>query len=324
MASSRKWTEDQLRSAVAESASIAQVMRAIGLVPAGGSYRTVTRYIAALNLDTSHFTGQAWIRKHLGPPSAPGRKICGRCRREKSLDDFHRRGGGRHQSVCKICKSDLDRNRKDLCLCGRPKSMNRRQCSACRYENVPDPRYEISDAEVAWVAGILEGEGCWTVSRSTQGRWWVAVRMTDEDVILKLQHLTGVGRISPARGRPQHKMAWAWQVSVQPHREWLTLKVWPWLGVRRRVRIRELWPEVEHASQAFSGDVPAKLVSGVNSPVGLQAPVAQRKSGRLLSERLGYRNSLGARASTSNRQSGLSTAPKAARLRVLSTPASPT
>jgi hypothetical protein len=127
----------------------------------------------------------------------------------------------------------------------------------CRYDDVALPRTMISTAETAWVAGILEGEGCWTVSRSTQGRWWVAVRMTDEDVILKLQRLTGVGRISPARGRPEHKMAWAWQVSVQSHREWLTLKVWPWLGMRRRARIRELWPEVEHASQAFSGDASA-------------------------------------------------------------------
>ncbi len=42
-------------------------------------------------------------------------------------------------------------------------------------------------------------------------------------------------------------MAWAWQVAVQVHREWLTTAVWPWLGERRQAKVRELWPEVEHA-----------------------------------------------------------------------------
>ena len=112
---------------------------------------------------------------------------------------------------------------------------------------VPDPRWEISDAEIAWVAGILEGEGCWT-HRNARTHWWIAVRMTDKDIIDRLEAVTGVGQISPARPqKSNYKMAWAWQVSVQPHREWLTTIVWPWLGERRRAKIRELWPEVEHA-----------------------------------------------------------------------------
>src|SRR5215831_1276380 len=36
--SKRQWTDEQLRTAVRESASIAQVIRTLGLVPAGGSY----------------------------------------------------------------------------------------------------------------------------------------------------------------------------------------------------------------------------------------------------------------------------------------------
>lgn len=56
-----KWTEEQFRSAVAESESIAQVVRALGLAVAGGSYGTVKRYIAFWSLDVTHFTGQAWL-----------------------------------------------------------------------------------------------------------------------------------------------------------------------------------------------------------------------------------------------------------------------
>jgi hypothetical protein len=38
----------------------AEVMRKLGLKPAGSNYETVKRKISELNLDTSHMTGQAW------------------------------------------------------------------------------------------------------------------------------------------------------------------------------------------------------------------------------------------------------------------------
>lgn len=57
-----RWTDDQLRAAVAAHRSMAGVLRALGLVPAGGNYEQVHRRIGLLDLDTSHFTGQAWIR----------------------------------------------------------------------------------------------------------------------------------------------------------------------------------------------------------------------------------------------------------------------
>lgn len=56
----RRWTDDELRSAVAASFSIAGTIRAIGLVPAGGNYDQVGRRIKELALDTSHFTGMGW------------------------------------------------------------------------------------------------------------------------------------------------------------------------------------------------------------------------------------------------------------------------
>jgi hypothetical protein len=118
-----KWTDGQLRDAVTGSASFAQVMRTLGLAVSGGSYGTVTRRIAALDLDTSHFTGRSWIRPGFESPSAPGRKICGQCRKEKSLDDFHRRGENGRQPICKTCRSGQDSTRRDVCECGRPKPL---------------------------------------------------------------------------------------------------------------------------------------------------------------------------------------------------------
>jgi hypothetical protein len=55
-----RWTDEQLRVAVAASKSYAGVIRRIGLVPAGGNYDQVKRRIRELGLDTSHFTGMGW------------------------------------------------------------------------------------------------------------------------------------------------------------------------------------------------------------------------------------------------------------------------
>ena len=56
----RKWTDEQFIEAVKTSPSYAEVMKKIGLKPAGSNYETVKRKISELNLDTSHMTGQAW------------------------------------------------------------------------------------------------------------------------------------------------------------------------------------------------------------------------------------------------------------------------
>jgi hypothetical protein len=54
------YTEEQFAGVVASSSSIAGVLRALGLKPAGGNYATVRNKVASLGLDTSHWTGQAW------------------------------------------------------------------------------------------------------------------------------------------------------------------------------------------------------------------------------------------------------------------------
>jgi hypothetical protein len=50
-----RWTNEQLRAAVCESTNFAQVIRKLGLVPAGGNYDQIQRRVKELGLDTSHF-----------------------------------------------------------------------------------------------------------------------------------------------------------------------------------------------------------------------------------------------------------------------------
>lgn len=60
-------TDDDLREAVRSSESLAEVLRKLGLRAAGGNYDLLKRRIDALNLDTSHFNGKAWLRGKKNP-----------------------------------------------------------------------------------------------------------------------------------------------------------------------------------------------------------------------------------------------------------------
>lgn len=56
----RTRTDDDLRVAVAASHSIRGVLVLLGLKVGGGQYLAMRRHFERLELDTSHFTGQAW------------------------------------------------------------------------------------------------------------------------------------------------------------------------------------------------------------------------------------------------------------------------
>ena len=65
------YSEEDLRKAVKTSTSIRQVLEKLDIVPAGGNYQTTNRRIQKLNIDTSHFTGQAWNRGKIIGPKRP-------------------------------------------------------------------------------------------------------------------------------------------------------------------------------------------------------------------------------------------------------------
>lgn len=56
---SKRYTEEQLKIAVAESTSVSEVMRKLGLFEAGGAHSHLSLKIKKLGYDTSHFLGSA-------------------------------------------------------------------------------------------------------------------------------------------------------------------------------------------------------------------------------------------------------------------------
>ena len=77
MTKKRSWTVNQLKEAVKDATSYRQVIKKLGLMPAGGNYAQVKKYIHEHSFDTSHFKGKAWNKgmSGIGKPRLPLEKI---------------------------------------------------------------------------------------------------------------------------------------------------------------------------------------------------------------------------------------------------------
>lgn len=98
---------------------------------------------------------------------------------------------------------------------------------------------EMSPAEIAWVAGIFEGEG--HVRYQARGLQ-VRVGMSDRDVVDALGRFTGIGTIREMpRGRRidggLYKPMFIWGVSNRSDSSALLAAIYPWLGRRRRQQV---------------------------------------------------------------------------------------
>lgn len=94
-----------------------------------------------------------------------------------------------------------------------------------------------TESEWAWVAGIIEGEGCLRYSEQSIRGYWsteVRVRMTDLDIIERLRDVTGVGNVLGPYIRPKpRKPIYEWRVSKKLDARLVLQNVRPWLGRRR-------------------------------------------------------------------------------------------
>ena len=71
MPRSVRFTEAQLREAVATSRSCAEALRKVGLRDAGGNHRTFKKYVALWGISTEHFDQDAVRRESLYRPPIP-------------------------------------------------------------------------------------------------------------------------------------------------------------------------------------------------------------------------------------------------------------
>jgi hypothetical protein len=106
---------------------------------------------------------------------------------------------------------------------------------------------DASERELAWAAGLFEGEGSIGQSR---GYPRLQLASTDEDVVRRFQSVVNGGAVHgpyPSRGptgstRQDYKVHWRWGATGRPARAIMALLL-PWLGKRRMER----WTEVSES-----------------------------------------------------------------------------
>ena len=109
---------------------------------------------------------------------------------------------------------------------------------------------------LAWVGGLLEGEGCFGINRSRNLR--IECKMTDEDVIRRLREITGFGsiRINNKERKPSGslgKIAYHWMGYGKDAYD-LERALFPILGIRRQIRIEETWKIRKEYELATTGN----------------------------------------------------------------------
>ena len=91
--------------------------------------------------------------------------------------------------------------------------------------------------DIAWVAGILEGEGCFDYNRSPKYPR-IRLEMTDEDVVRRVSDVIG-GRITEPKRRNDWAQSYLLTLNgAEAHRAMTA--VLPWMGQRRKEKIERL------------------------------------------------------------------------------------
>ena len=99
-----------------------------------------------------------------------------------------------------------------------------------------------TEAQIAWAAGLFEGEGCIYLSPpSKRGQAKrLTVAMTDRDVLDRFAAIVGVGGIRPHPVRGNRKPCWAWNANRWEDVVYVLDLLMPHFGERRTAKALEI------------------------------------------------------------------------------------
>jgi hypothetical protein len=108
------------------------------------------------------------------------------------------------------------------------------------------PLRDMSEVELAWLAGLLEGEGSFLVVRGAGRvgqsvvRIKITLQMTDRDIVERAHRLTGVGRLFDklTKQKEYHKNTFIWALSAMESTYLLMKRLLPHMGERRSAQIQ--------------------------------------------------------------------------------------
>ncbi len=100
-----------------------------------------------------------------------------------------------------------------------------------------------SNLDIAWAGGLFEGEGCFTSSQTSSGRWTAiaCLYMADEEIVRKFAEIVGVGNVTfTDRSKYGAKDLWMWRSATAEKFKIVFELLEPYLGERRRARANEI------------------------------------------------------------------------------------
>lgn len=107
----------------------------------------------------------------------------------------------------------------------------------------------MTDLELGWIVGLLEGEGCFGIykdkRRPTTSTVKIQMESTDKDIVDRLNLLVP-GRVwesnYPAKYRafPNAKESWRWQISDRKRVMLLIVQIYPYMSDRRKLKLDEI------------------------------------------------------------------------------------
>lgn len=108
--------------------------------------------------------------------------------------------------------------------------------------------------DIAWAAGLFEGEGC--ISHSRHGTPTVSLCMTDEDVVKRFAKVVGFGSLRgpeyPSGNLGQRSRFW-WHGNGYQQAQATIALFWGWLGERRRQKAVEILMEAQNGRIGNAG-----------------------------------------------------------------------
>lgn len=100
------------------------------------------------------------------------------------------------------------------------------------------PQLIMTEGQIGWLAGIIEGEGCIRIKNGKNPS--VIVEMTDRDIIDRLQTLTAGGTISERKKKQvHHKQSWCWSLCARKDVARILLAIYPYMSYRKKTKIGE-------------------------------------------------------------------------------------
>lgn len=107
--------------------------------------------------------------------------------------------------------------------------------------------------DLAWAAGIFEGEGCFTViplARGTRPTPRAQLQMSDEDVVREFHRVVVVGR-RRTQLLPPHKTQYVWYTTSIADFIESALLLAPYMKTRRYGRLLEVWETIPTPTLRF-------------------------------------------------------------------------